>query len=1278
MKTKTTNRKLLTVIISVCLFSVGGIINAKPWNDRVVDSLYQFVLPSEFLYGLNEWAIGDGCSDMAEVSYCDTTLGDPGLQYLSVFKISGGMKPVATYYRWNYFGIGLCNQYLKWFQGIGSPSIALQQQKAGVLFFRSLFYFNLVKVFGDVPLFTEGDISKLDTTTSKQIDVLLYPDIQSDSIHKPRIDKNEVWDNLDSCLNVAIAQLPLRSQLGSDMKGKITKGAAQMLLLKINIYRQNWPEALTEAEDIVNFGEYSLEAKLDGCFNVANKFGIESIFEINQPPIKGIDYGGPYWISANQNVYQSMRNLQINYNPYPLATDYYGWGFNCPTDKYVKSFAPGDPRLKFTVLAQNDSIVWDIDPATNDTTWVIADPDKLFTNNTGSRSQASPTGYYQRKYMVTDYDWRLAGINPKDSIQHTGGIKNIIVFRYAEVLLFAAEAAFQTGDTTNALTYINMVRARARGNGNSGVPADLTSLTLDSIMNERSWELGSEGHRYFDLIRTNKAEEILNGSYSYTFKRNKVFDPAKNYLLPIPIQDLAINKGVLTQNPGYETLDQLEAIHTLSAKDSIVNFIDTTNKSIYQNINITWNNYFNLQNLIDLQLAPKFSVKCYKGNIESFTTQYPQLNGYYDAFIYNSGFVYSYTPNKGEKLTFPFTDTIILAVNNFLNEYNDTVALMINPNSTNNKYNDFDSIYTIYSAFNFDFGQLSGIDMNNELMLDMLSDDAEKGGGGAFDLFFFNYWRTWQPFSLGYNPMLTSFKTVAFFAIQKANEELKKLEISGLPQDSLNRKKGEIYFVRSYFYFNLAKYFAQASTNNSNNFSFNVSLVDTFNRPGKLYAKIDSDLTEAINLLPPVKDWYTMGISPNGRATQEAAKALLAEVIMMEIGFGFTTDTSGWDRVYELTKDIINSGQYALLPNYAGIFEPEGEFGPESVFEINAKDMKQAYNGLNGNIAVWFFSPNQDAGGNSNKKIWFGLGFGIPTKSLYNEFEQGDPRLANTIIQSGDIIYEDGNKKTNEQINIVPISGQCSTGYYNRKVEVPYSMSPSCNICASKNKRLIRYADVLLMCAEAAYHIGLESEARDLVNQVRARARASTGPKGSVLNNAGYPAVVNPDVLPDVTASGDELLSAIKHERRVELALEGHRTWDLYRWGEYEDAIHTYVTNDSIMMDLSPESIVESFRKHKIDGVPSLTDIPDTTTYVRSITKLDNSIKVYPNPASDKLYIETESANVLVVITDLTGKILLSGQVKNKQVDIQLLSKGLYLISINTGKSYSVTKFIKR
>ncbi len=500
-----------------------------------------------------------------------------------------------------------------------------------------------------------------------------------------------------------------------------------------------------------------------------------------------------------------------------------------------------------------------------------------------------------------------------------------------------------------------------------------------------------------------------------------------------------------------------------------------------------------------------------------------------------------------------------------------------------------------YAIFSWDQAEETNISFAGEWMFgDFLSDDVVKGGDGPADLSEFNNWRVWE--APVYGSIASSQYYVAYYAISSANTAIDQIKENRMAiGDSISYKRllGEALFIKSWFYFNLAKGFVQVPDKDG-------SVIKMLG-PDSLYAKIEKDLKQAITLLPLKSKFKSdFNLNPGGRGTKGAAEAILAKVIMMEIGFGLNGKTeSNWQDVYNLAQDIINSGQYSLLSNYAMIFSPDGEQGLESVFETNACDCGQGYGHGGGNLEVWFTSVRTTAGsGNASKHIGFGLGFDAPTQDLYNEFEPGDPRLPNTILKNGDIVYEDGDSSTNEQIAMVK-NKDCPTGYNLRKYML-YNAGKieSCNSCADNNKRLLRYADVILIAAEAAYHLGMESQARNYVNIIRERARNSSAPKGSVLYNAGYPAPSgDPGLLPDITASGADLLNAIKHERRVELALEGHRTWDLYRWGDYENAIQKYVPADVSLGGISASTVISNMLSHSYNPhgimIPAMP-IPNT------------------------------------------------------------------------------------
>ncbi|RZK91894.1 MAG: RagB/SusD family nutrient uptake outer membrane protein, partial [Hymenobacter sp.] len=176
-----------------------------------------------------------------------------------------------------------------------------------------------------------------------------------------------------------------------------------------------------------------------------------------------------------------------------------------------------------------------------------------------------------------------------------------------------------------------------------------------------------------------------------------------------------------------------------------------------------------------------------------------------------------------------------------------------------------------------------------------------------------------------------------------------------------------------------------------------------------------------------------------------------------------------------------------------------------------------------------------------NNRKTFGYGFNNPTQNLVDEFEANDPRKEVTIIKNNDIVLG--------ILNPVDIT-QNATGYFNRKAAI---IAPNAPESGPQNIRKLRYADILLMKAEAAAQLSRPAEAVALVNQVRARARVSTRPPGTTLGTLTYdPTNAPAGTLPDLVGlSGSALLNAIWHERRVEFGEESLRFWDLVRTGRY-------------------------------------------------------------------------------------------------------------------------------
>ena len=685
MRTRLFNLKLGLMVLILIVFN--QIVLSQSFSDKIVNYIPQYILPNEYVYGMNEWIFGDACSDIAEVGG-DNANDALAAQQMALFNIRAGQMPIFTYYRWNYFGIDLCNQYLKLVNG-KILSAAKQEQRAKILFYRALFYFNLVRLYSDIPLYNENDISTIDSSSIATIYNNYMPVIQSDTLHKPRTAASEIWQQIDSNLTVAVPLLPKNSSLDSSEWYRVTQGAALTLMAKSKLYQKNWQAALDYSRQVINSGEYSLEDNFSEAFSI-NKHGKESIFELEQYPSAYVDFPGlpvvygEYWASFNHNVLYNPRHvLFFSGSIGSIPNSYYGWGFNCPSIKYVESFKTGDPRQKFTILSPDDSINWYVN---TDTMWAIMDTAaSTYNDPTGGKS---PTGYSQRKYFVTGTDAFLSGVS-EDVISntyilpHSGGYKNIRVFRFADVILMAAEAHYELGNVDSALYYVNQIRARARNSGITGYPENLTSITIDSIYNERMWELGGEGYRLFDLIRTRKAYEAIDGIYNSTFDTIVHFDTTKHYLFPIPIQDIVMSHGMLTQNPGYETIDDIEDIAVTRAFKNYVFEIDTAkyNASDFSynspDKTDTLNSHFDLENTLELGIIPKFTFKNSSNQAEYIAhIDNPDINGDYKAQIYSFSFQYWINDSIKE---YPFIDTILVTVTNYKDTVNTHFAITLIP-----------------------------------------------------------------------------------------------------------------------------------------------------------------------------------------------------------------------------------------------------------------------------------------------------------------------------------------------------------------------------------------------------------------------------------------------------------------------------------------------------------------------------------------------------------------------------------------------------------------------
>ncbi|RYZ32968.1 MAG: RagB/SusD family nutrient uptake outer membrane protein, partial [Sphingobacteriales bacterium] len=322
----------------------------------------------------------------------------------------------------------------------------------------------------------------------------------------------------------------------------------------------------------------------------------------------------------------------------------------------------------------------------------------------------------------------------------------------------------------------------------------------------------------------------------------------------------------------------------------------------------------------------------------------------------------------------------------------------------------------------------------------------------------------------------------------------------------------EARFFRAYAYFDLVKNFGQ------------VPLIDfPITQPSDaqvakspeadIYALIDADLDFASANLPG--NWDA---KYKGRLTTGAAKTLHAKTYMFRSNFG---------SALTLTKDVMASGEYQLVTPYWSIWKTAGENGPESIFEV------QSYVGPGGTVSYWsHFGTSQGVRGSDGDGWNLGWGWNTPTADLVNSYEAGDPRKNATILFSG---QSDDPANGGYGRTVPPYTNAL---YWNKKVYTdPAEQAVTGDIHGSGfvNQRVLRYADVILMAAEAANEIGGADNillATENLEMIRARARNG--------NNA---------ILPPVAyVSQAQMRTAIQRERRSEFAMEAERFYDLVRW----------------------------------------------------------------------------------------------------------------------------------
>lgn len=401
---------------------------------------------------------------------------------------------------------------------------------------------------------------------------------------------------------------------------------------------------------------------------------------------------------------------------------------------------------------------------------------------------------------------------------------------------------------------------------------------------------------------------------------------------------------------------------------------------------------------------------------------------------------------------------------------------------------------------------------------EIASDNAVSGGENASDVLALqqidDYTHTAN------NSTLAELWKSAYEGVNRANymTQYKAANPAGKTVDFAGKEAlyGEVYFLRAYYYFTLVKFWGDVPLFTDKRLGLAES--GSLGRAPKadVYKQIETDLTAAITALPAVQ-------VQKGRITKYAAQALLGKVYLYQ---------KKYNEAATVLESVITSNAFTLVNNFAGMFLSTGENGAESVFEIQYSNTSPYYNwgGATrgqGNYAV------QQCGirglnGSADMPYAAGWSTNLPTQNLSNAYAAGDQRKAATILDIE--AYKAANPSYNITYQVAPYknTGLYSQKYHPRKGQT----SGQLELNYLNNYRIIRYADVLLMAAEAWNKSTTpnDTKAQGYVNQVRRRAFG--------------------DNLHDITTTGNALYLNILDERRLELAMEGDRFFDLVRTGQ--------------------------------------------------------------------------------------------------------------------------------
>lgn len=443
-----------------------------------------------------------GAYDLLQSSYINVMLGEiasnntlaggesatdvPGIQEIDKMTHTPINSQLRDIWNWMFAGVNRANYLLEFKDKTDFPN--RDNVLAQATFLRAYYYFELVKFFGDVPLAVDQRLLFGDQNTVE------------------RTPSAEVYSQIELDLIFAADNLPLVQT----QSGRVTRGAAQSLLGKVYLYQDKFGLAADVLDEVIGSGIYDLVTDYNTLFENTNENNIESVFEIQYTDVEGAGFGCLQCSEGNVAVgFNGPRNFNG-----PLFES--GFSFNVPTQEVYEAFDVNDVRRDIAIL--------DIEA------FAAANTD--FNNGSGVSFTEGfeHTGYFNRKYIP-----RKGDANTGD--QNLTNPNNYRSIRFADVLLMAAEAHNRgDGNDNVARQYVNRLRERTTLDDIVASGNDLTQI----IYTERRLELVGEGQHFFDLVRTGRAAQSIDG-----------FMAGKHEIFPIPAIEIQLAGNRWAQNPGY-------------------------------------------------------------------------------------------------------------------------------------------------------------------------------------------------------------------------------------------------------------------------------------------------------------------------------------------------------------------------------------------------------------------------------------------------------------------------------------------------------------------------------------------------------------------------------------------------------------------------------------------------------------------------------------------------------------------------------------------------------